>query len=84
MYFDLQGMFISIVTYWLRLIPIDVYIKKITFCSITKLLYPQEYPEQPYHTNSVLSNFNSLLSTDLKQSNILTRIQITDILSVAS
>ena len=31
MYFDLQGIFISVVPYWLHLIPIDAYIKKITY-----------------------------------------------------
>jgi len=34
MNFDLQGIFISVVTYWLRLIPIDAYIKKITFFEV--------------------------------------------------
>jgi len=51
MYFDLQLILISVVTYWLRLNPIDAYIKKIKFFKYETALF-NEYPQQPYYTHS--------------------------------
>jgi uncharacterized membrane protein YwzB len=84
MYFDLQGIFISVVNYRLRLIHVNAYIKKAKFFEVRSCLIYTNIKSNYIIHRIYFRALISLLATVLKQSNIPNRIQITDNLSVVS
>jgi len=71
MYFNLQRIFISVVTYRLSLIPIDVYIKKIIFFEVGNCLIYMNIQSNYIIHRVYYRVLISLLATDLKQSKFL-------------